>query len=95
LDTILQENIDQRSTKKSISECVYSALDHYFSTLDGQSPKDLYQMILAEMEIPLLEEVMAFNENNQSKAALMLGVSRGTLRKKLKLYHLDKLDKDQ
>jgi Fis family transcriptional regulator len=32
--------------------------------------------------------VMKYVEGNQSEAAEMLGISRGTLRKKLKLYGL-------
>ena len=42
----------------------------------------------AEVEAPLLEEVMAYTRNNQTKASIMLGLNRGTLRKKLKQYGL-------
>ena len=45
-------------------------------------------MVLAEVEAPLLEEIMAYTRNNQTKASRMLGLNRGTLRKKLKLYGL-------
>ena len=49
---------------------------------------DVYQMVLAEIEAPLLEEIMAYTRNNQTKASIMLGLNRGTLRKKLKQYDL-------
>ena len=45
-------------------------------------------MVLAEIEAPLLEEIMAYTRHNQTKASVMLGLNRGTLRKKLKQYNL-------
>jgi Fis family transcriptional regulator len=45
-------------------------------------------MVLEEVEPPLLRAVLRHTRNNQSKAARMLGLSRGTLRKKLKQYGL-------
>lgn len=68
---------------------VSESLEAYFDHLDGSNPTDLYQMVLAEVEAPLFKEVMKRVKNNQSKAASWLGVSRGTLRKKLKQYGLD------
>ena len=60
----------------------------YFHHLDGQDCTNLYQMVLKEVEAPLLEAVMNYTRNNQCKAAEMLNINRGTLRKKLKLYDL-------
>ena len=67
---------------------VLDSVEAYFDHLDGSSPTDLYQMVLAEVEAPLFKVVMKRVQNNQSKAANVLGVSRGTLRKKLKQYGL-------
>ncbi|MBQ0721261.1 MAG: DNA-binding transcriptional regulator Fis [Gammaproteobacteria bacterium] len=63
-------------------------MEEYFSHLDGQSCSDLYQLVMQEVEDPLLTAVMKYTRNNQSKASEMLGLNRGTLRKKLKLYDL-------
>ncbi len=73
---------------QSLSESVRQALDNYFAQLDGEHPSQLYQIVLEQIERPLLEKVMAFTGNNQSRAAKLLGISRGTLRKKLKIYDL-------
>jgi len=73
---------------QSVRESVKMAVRQYLSELDGQMSTDVYQMVLAEMEAPLLEEIMAYTRNNQTKASLMLGLNRGTLRKKLKQYNL-------
>jgi Fis family transcriptional regulator len=45
-------------------------------------------MVLAEVEAPLLKEIMAYTNNNQTRASVMLGLNRGTLRKKLKQYNM-------
>jgi Fis family transcriptional regulator, factor for inversion stimulation protein len=74
---------------QSMRESVEHLLDRYFSQLDGQDPANLYKMVLAEMEIPLLKKVLTYTRNNQCKAAIILGISRGTLRKKIKMYNID------
>jgi Fis family transcriptional regulator len=61
---------------------------NYFHHLDGQEASDVYQMVMNEVEAPLLEAVMRYTRNNQTKASQMLGLNRGTLRKKLKQYDL-------
>ena len=73
---------------ESVRQCVEHALQQYFLHLDGQPANDLYQLVLSEVEAPLLEAVLTYTRNNQSKSAEMLGLNRGTLRKKLKQYDL-------
>ena len=69
-----------------LHDSVRQALESYFTQLKGQAPNNLYEMVLAEVEVPLLEAVMEYTKENQSRAAILLGLSRGTLRKKLKPY---------
>ncbi|MBN7799097.1 DNA-binding transcriptional regulator Fis [Parahaliea mediterranea] len=71
-----------------LSQAVTRAVRNYLAELDGQMTTDFYQMVLAEVEAPLLREIMAHTRNNQTKASIMLGLNRGTLRKKLKQYDL-------
>ena len=73
---------------ESLRQCVENALEQYFLHLDGQPANDLYQLVLSEVEAPLLEAVLMYTRNNQSKTAQMLGLNRGTLRKKLKQHDL-------
>ncbi len=75
-------------TNSNLRESVTRAVRAYLEELDGQMSTDVYQMVLAEIEAPLLEEIMAYTRNNQTKASHMLGLNRGTLRKKLKQYNL-------
>ena len=76
-------------SKKPLCEQVTQALEHYFAQLDGQEVIDLHSLVIREVEKPLLEAVLNHTKSNQSKAAKMLGLSRGTLRKKLATYGLD------
>lgn len=71
-----------------LHDSVRQSLENYLSLLKGQLPANLYELILAEVEAPLMEAVMEYTKGNQSRAAIVLGLSRGTLRKKLKMYGL-------
>jgi Fis family transcriptional regulator len=62
------------------------ALDCYFASLNGHAPAHLYELVLREVEEPLFRAVLDYVEGNQSRAADMLGINRGTLRKKLRHY---------
>ena len=67
----------------SIEECVRASLENYFSDLGGETPSNMYDMVLRLVEKPLLDVVMQQSDNNQSRAAQWLGLNRNTLRKKL------------
>lgn len=66
-----------------ITECVAQNLKQYFKDLAGETPVGVYDMVLHQVEKPMLECVMDECGGNQSKAAAMLGLNRNTLRKKL------------
>lgn len=71
-----------------LSECVEVALKDYFEQLDGHPAANLYEMLLAEVEAPLFKAALEHTNGNQSRTAEILGINRGTLRKKLKTYGL-------
>jgi Fis family transcriptional regulator, factor for inversion stimulation protein len=71
---------------RSLRQSVEIAVNNYFAQLDGQMVTGVYDMVLAEVEAPLLEAVLKYTRNNQTLAATVLGLNRGTLRKKLKRY---------
>ncbi len=73
-----------------IRGCVKEALTAYFRQLNGHTCEGLYKLVLAEVEPPLLEAVMEYCGGNQTRAAQILGINRGTLRKKLQQYGLDR-----
>ncbi len=73
---------------------LYNAVKHsirrYLYELDGTQPHDMYDLVLRQVEQPLLEAILEHTKGNQSKAAEYLGLNRGTLRKKLRTYNLHK-----
>ncbi|APZ44047.1 DNA-binding transcriptional regulator Fis [Acidihalobacter ferrooxydans] len=79
---------DAETGDAPLTHAVRRSIDAYFAALDGHEPSALYRMVLAEVERPLLEAVLAQTQGNQCRAAAYLGISRGTLRKKLKEYNL-------
>ncbi len=64
------------------------ALNEYFASLNGHRPARLYDMVLHEVEEPLFRAVLDYAAGNQSRAAVILGINRGTLRKKLRALGL-------
>ena len=71
-----------------LRECVREALDHYFAHLDGHETSGLFELVMAEVEAPLLEVVLRHSDGNLTRAASILGINRATLRKKLRRYDL-------
>ncbi|MCK5893889.1 MAG: DNA-binding transcriptional regulator Fis [Endozoicomonadaceae bacterium] len=98
-DTLDQKTIDTNHRRhlvnpaaqdtQTMRDSVEKAMNNYFAHLEGQEVTNVYEMVLSEVEAPLLETVMTYVNSNQTRAASMLGMNRGTLRKKLKQYGLD------
>ena len=82
--------LKSRKSKKPLCKHTEDALDQYFTTLNGDRPGELYDLVIGEVERPLFKAVMDYTQGNQSQAAGILGINRGTLRKKLKTYLLIK-----
>ena len=64
------------------------AIENFLKTLDGEPCSNLYDMVLHQVEAPLFKAVLDYTQHNQSHAATMLGLNRGTLRKKLRQHGL-------
>src|SRR3990167_677256 len=87
MSTVIQ---DVQHSKEALSQQVIHAVKGYLSSVNMKDANlNLYQLIVEEVESPLFRTVMEMTRYNQSKAARVLGVSRGTLRTKLKRYFDD------
>jgi Fis family transcriptional regulator len=82
------DRIMTRTNEPPLAEYVKSSLERYLADLNGERPCALYEFVVREVEVPLLEVVMHHANSNQTRAAEMLGINRNTLRKKLKSYGL-------
>lgn len=74
----------RKSLEHTLHEYVCLMLEKYFEQLEDQKPKKVYEMVMNEVESALLKSMLDFTKQNQSKAAEFLGLSRSTLRKKLR-----------
>jgi Fis family transcriptional regulator len=79
----------KRETPPPLCELVASALERYFADLNGEQPSKLYELVLEQVERPLLEVVMRESRGNISRAAQILGLNRATLRSRLIKYGLN------
>ena len=81
---------DLKQQNEALSQQVVTAVKGYLGSMNSKDANlNLYQLIVEEIEAPLFRTVMEMTRYNQSKAARVLGVSRGTLRTKLKRYFDD------
>jgi Fis family transcriptional regulator len=78
-----------KEDRKSLKYQVGLALRRYFKELDGNKATNVFEMVIKEVEKPMLEEVMKFCNGNKSQASKILGINRVTLRTKLKHYTIN------
>lgn len=88
--SVMKKPLTSTSTRpnQSLRDHVELAMRNYFAHLDGERASEVYEMVLAEVETPLLEVVLEYTRGNQTRASEILGLNRGTLRKKLKDHGL-------
>ncbi|MFC5580557.1 helix-turn-helix domain-containing protein [Rhodanobacter terrae] len=76
-------------SSSALSECVSRTVRRYLADIgDTECTEGLHALVLREVELPMLREVLAFHDGNQSRAASALGINRATLRKKLAAHGL-------
>jgi len=92
LGNILVVNLTQVSLEKLIR----AKLEVLFRQQKSESlpVPGLYQIVLEQMEKPLLELALQATKGNQVKAAELLGLNRNTLKKKMDAYGLSKNTKN-
>ncbi|HIB30464.1 helix-turn-helix domain-containing protein [Candidatus Thioglobus sp.] len=68
--------------------CINAKLSRYFEQLDGEQASGVYKMVANEVDLIVIKFVLDLVDNNQSEASRVLGINRGTLKKKIELYKL-------
>lgn len=81
---------NKREEISQLSHAVKHSIRRYLYELDGVHPDNMYELVLRQIEQPLFEAILEHTKGNQSRAAELLGLNRGTLRKKLRTYNLHK-----
>lgn len=86
-DTVSSMAREERR-RQPLCSCVEVALAAFLAEVGDAAPSGLYDLVLAQVERPLLATVLRHTEQNQSRAAELLGINRSTLRRKLRQYGL-------
>lgn len=84
--TDVQTATQNTKQDQGLQDLVYSLVSRFLTENKSKKVEDLYDIILSEVEPPLLQAVMEKKRGNQLQAAKLLGLSRGTIRKKLQRY---------
>ncbi len=88
--TAKQSKATLKNSSKCLGDNVKEAMEKYFRDMDGHEPNDLHELIMSQVEKPLIESVIDITRGNISRAAQFLGLNRGTLRNRMQKYGLDK-----
>ena len=89
MDSALENSKQKESnTNLPLHDHIKSLMTTYYQNMsdNGNIPENVYEIIMAEAELPLIESTMEYTGENQSTAASVLGLNRGTFRKKLNHY---------
>ena len=79
-----------REETGSLTESLNFHLTNYFKGHgDSLPPNGLYDRVLREVELPLIELSLEATRGNQIKAAELLGLNRNTLRKKIQELNIE------
>ena len=81
--------VAKKKNTNLLQKSVEQAISTYLEDLDGELPCNLFDTVISQIEQPMLKTVLQHCDNNQSRTASCLGINRGTLRKKLKQYHIE------
>ena len=72
----------------SLEALITQKLQSSLAQIDLQDMDNLYEMVLHQMERPLINIVLEKTRGNQVKAAEVLGINRNTLRKKIQTLNI-------
>ena len=78
----------ESKTKTFLENWLQRTVKQYVVAMNDHGSGQLYDLILSGVERPLVKMVLEETAGNQTQAANVLGISRNTLRKKIKEYDL-------
>ena len=88
MDVDIAPPVPVYTNQSSLQQAVRQSVKRYIESLNGVEPENLHQIVLDEIEAPLFETILQYTGGRQVHTARMLGIARGTLRKKLKRFGL-------
>ena len=74
---------------ESLEALIAKKLRSSFAQMDVQELDNLYEMVMHQMERPLIKIILEKTRSNQVRASEILGINRNTLRKKIQTLDID------
>lgn len=78
-----------KNQDESLEALVSRKLENSLAQMDLQELDNLYEMVLHQVERPLINIILNQTRGNQVRTAEILGINRNTLRKKIKTLEID------
>ncbi|MFK8011087.1 MAG: helix-turn-helix domain-containing protein [Marinicellaceae bacterium] len=76
------------SDKINLKDYTRQTVNQYLNDMKGFKAKNLYSFVINEIEKGIILEVLEFTKGNQSEASSILGITRTTLRNKIRKHKL-------
>ncbi len=81
MSSVMKLNVANGS---AVENCIVAELEKYFQALGNEQASGVHRMVMQQAERAVIQCVMDHVQGNQSHASEVLGISRGTLRRKLR-----------
>lgn len=81
-------DLESEASPTCLKDVVSRAVAQYLDDMGNTPPDNLHERIMREVEAPLIETVLEHTGGNQSRAAAILGMTRSTLRNRIRRYGL-------
>ena len=82
-------DVSGRENDTSLENLISGKLHSSLAKMDVNELDDLYEMVLHQMERPLIRIILEKTRGNQVRTAEILGINRNTLRKKIQTLEID------
>ena len=82
-----------RGDQESLDHLIKNELNYLLDSKDESSNK-VYETIIKKVEKPLIKLVLDITKGNKKKAALILGINRNTLSKKMEDLGFQEKDRE-
>lgn len=76
------------TSKINLQEYTRQNVRQYLQDLKGHQAKNLYDFVIDEIEKGIILEVLDFTDGNRSRTSSILGITRTTLRNKIRKHKL-------
>ncbi len=79
---------EEKLAKMNLQDYTRQNIKQYLNDLNGHQAKNLYDFVIGQIEKGIILEVLEFTKGNRTQSSKILGITRTTLRHKIKKHNL-------